>query len=42
MVFAVDEDKLTFAKVDNVSAAGRLRAVFHTLAKASLTATYGR
>ena len=42
-VFAVDEEKLQFAKDDNASAAlVGFELHFHTLAKASLTATYGR
>lgn len=42
-VFAVDEDKLQFAKDDNASAAlVGFELHFHSLGKASLTATYGR
>jgi Raf kinase inhibitor-like YbhB/YbcL family protein len=42
-VYAVDEDKLQFAKDDNVSAAVvGFELHFHSLGKASLTATYGR
>jgi hypothetical protein len=42
-VFAVDEDKLQFAKDNNASAAlVGFELHFHSLAKASLTATYGR
>ena len=42
-VYAVDEDKLQFAKDHNVSAAVvGFELHFHTKAKASITATYGR
>jgi Raf kinase inhibitor-like YbhB/YbcL family protein len=42
-VFAVDEDKLQFAKDENASAAlVGFELHFHSPAKASLTATYGR
>ena len=42
-VYAVDEDKLQFAKDHNVSAAVvGFELHFHSKAKASLTATYGR
>ena len=42
-VYAVDEDKLQFAKDHNVSAAVvGFELHFHAKAKASLTATYGR
>ncbi len=42
-VYAVDEDKLQFAKDDNVSAAVvGFELHFHSLGKASVTATYGR
>ncbi len=42
-VFALDEDKLEYAKDDNASAAlVGFETHFHTLGKASLTATYGR
>jgi Raf kinase inhibitor-like YbhB/YbcL family protein len=42
-VFALDEDKLEYAKDDNVSAAlVGFETHFHTIGKASLTATYGR
>ena len=42
-VYAVDEDKLQFAKDHNVSAAVvGFELHFHTKAKASMTATYGR
>jgi phosphatidylethanolamine-binding protein (PEBP) family uncharacterized protein len=42
-VFAVDVDKLPDAKNDTASAAlVGFDLHFHTLAKASLTATYGR
>ena len=42
-VFAVDEDKLQFAKDDNASAAlVGFELHFHSLGKAGLTATYGR
>ena len=42
-VFAVDEEKLQFAKDDNASAAFvGFELHFHSLGKSSLTATYGR
>ena len=42
-VFALDEDKLEYAKDDNASAAlVGFETHFHTIGKASLTATYGR
>jgi Raf kinase inhibitor-like YbhB/YbcL family protein len=42
-VFAVDEDKLQFAKDENASAAlVGFELHFHSLGKATLTATYGR